>query len=295
MTLLVTILKNNETIQLADRKISGVSGTKFEDINKITYVVANDGQALLAYTGLAEVGNFKTSEWLLEALSACKGNGDIENAAFSLADYASREFYSHPSLSKCSPAEKRLTIIGSGHGHDGTSLFFRVSNFVSAKGLVSNTASENFDLLPQNKKQTKQQYLIYWDGYIDHVTRKDFDPVQVLIAENRPKKAIIGKAVSIMRDICRREDTSKFVGTDISVARLQCAPRSGPICSYYPHSKANEIPLSANLVDIRETSSGILIRDPKIEGVEVVSPNTPRNAPCPCGSRKKYKVCCGRK
>ena len=295
MTLLVTILKADETIQLADRKLSESTGIFSGTSNKISYVMANDGQMLLAFTGLAACGLFQTSEWLLDALFRSKGNGNIENAYFGLADLASKEFFDNSLIKQLPPADKRLTIVGSGHGHDGTPLFFRASNFISTDGMVSPEASDKFELLALTGKLDEFRSMIYWDGYIVYASTDDFEPVNALVEGNCPTAAIIGKAVAVMREISSKRNTSNFVGTDISVARLPATIGASPVSSYYPDGVDSELPLSANLVDIRTGAPGLMIRDIKIEGVEAVSSSTPRNARCPCGSGKKFKNCHGRK
>lgn len=297
MTLLVTILKDDEAIILADRKLSQAQGLTYGTTNKTTCIIAKDAQMLVAFTGLAEIrGSFDTSKWLLDAVHDCRGNGNIEKVVFGFNEYAQRYFLEHPKIKELRPSDKRLTIVGVGHGHDGTPLFFRTSNFKTVDNRILLEASDIFESI-RLTGGSNFNYSIYWDGYTKDVIKSDFVSLSKLIQQNRPSKAIVGKCVEIMRDIISRGETKKYVGSDISVTRLPCGAREFPISSYYPANIDDELPLSANIVDITNETNKFAIADIKFtssDGMNVVAPSVSRNAPCPCGSGKKYKRCHGK-
>jgi hypothetical protein len=97
---------------------------------------------------------------------------------------------------------------------------------------------------------------------------------------------------------------------EVASARVPAAtmiPRNIEICGcsrqlflrVYLDWTARHAPASATLLAMRQETRSrgaelLALVEPKV-GVPLSPKAVPRNAPCPCGSGKKYKRCCGAK
>ncbi len=75
-------------------------------------------------------------------------------------------------------------------------------------------------------------------------------------------------------------------------------------CLYFfpePHGHGSFLPIFLLKAEVRqntdrvEQSTGKVVRNVDVKPVTVkIGPKVGRNDPCPCGSVKKYKLCCGK-
>ena len=68
MTLIISILTKESTIQVSDRRLSANNQLVDDDSNKAGVLECVDGFFLYGFTGLAKAQDFRTNDWIIDAL-----------------------------------------------------------------------------------------------------------------------------------------------------------------------------------------------------------------------------------
>lgn len=71
MTLIIGLGDQTRSFLISDRRLTANGSVVDDESNKAAVLVCQDARAVLAFTGLAEAGTFRTRFWLLGALSGC--------------------------------------------------------------------------------------------------------------------------------------------------------------------------------------------------------------------------------
>ena len=147
-----------------------------------------------------------------------------------------------------------------------------------------------------------------WDGEFSLIQRigmwpamppSDIKTLRVFLEELKPANPIIEKGVEMMRTMADRPQARGTIGKQISAI---CLPRdaSKTVSTVYHTNVVSHNYFFASQVravsdnDWFAISNVILqTRTPSGESLPIAFPKVARNAPCPCGSGKKYKFCHG--
>jgi SEC-C motif len=275
------------------------------DFNKSLVLDLPDARLAVAFTGLAgydEPGKkpFRTRFWLAESLlDATEPDRSLEATVARLQEKASQDI---PQAPVKNLAAKCLTIFLAGYSYK-TALpklvLWRVSNFEgdSFGSTPSLVPSPDFNLAVHEEDDDAQDPTYVISGGLDiGVPTLGRSELHRLLAEHRPPKAVINKAVAVVRDAAKSPKSKGTVGEECSSLTLSVDYNTPAQAGYHtPH--AGDTIAVPGLVEARGGSFGsMLMMDARMQmtGTAVSIPNTPRNARCPCGSGLKFKKCHGR-
>src|SRR6267378_1529851 len=68
VTLILTLANSRQAVLLSDRRLSWRGRPTTEQSNKATVLVCADGRFALGLSGIAEVGKFRTDDWIVDRL-----------------------------------------------------------------------------------------------------------------------------------------------------------------------------------------------------------------------------------
>jgi hypothetical protein len=308
VTLILALGNSEQMILVSDRRITGHPDLDSDESNKATVLVCANARFAVGYTGLAStVDGFTTEKWLLDRLKdAAAPTYDAYSLLQRFRDLVSEDFRKNPVLSRLSPALRRLGIMFSGYldHHDppltGCAI---VSNFQDyTTGAESPEAWDEFRIKHWQEKRplaeefTWVQHLGAW-----RVTQQaDVDELRAMLAERRPARAIVDKAVNLLREMSERPAARGTVGKQANAVVIPRDPSQSSYSSYHSAVVGYRayVPNMAFLggPGARSLVMGLTM-ELKIDGRPTPAlfvPKVHRNAACPCRSGKRYRECHGR-
>lgn len=132
------------------------------------------------------------------------------------------------------------------------------------------------------------------------MTPQDLAELRELVQARKPREAIAGKAVDLVREMADQPVAQNTIGKQVSVIYLPSRPDEPPESGYHS-AVTGFIDYMADEVIALGEKDTTAFRDFKMRKLDdtgdprlLVIPKVGRNQPCPCGSRKKYKYCHGR-
>ncbi|CAN7460538.1 SEC-C domain-containing protein [Variovorax sp. LjRoot130] len=297
MTFALVAANADQIIQVSDRRLTGWNGGVLtEAAGKSGHLLCDDASALYCFTGLATIGDqFITSRWLMEALQAAsKRNARFRELIEHFSEIATEQFRSNPVVLSAPPEHRRLTVMLTAYAADGFVFNALVSNFQDFINYVDHpTAQPKFTVycwrsaVPAFSNPTVVQAI----GAFSAMTEADEQAMRRLLEKRAPYAAIRQKAVDIVGSISDRHRSAGTVGKRMNTARIDSG---APMAAYSGYeSDIVEQGLSVvDMVDGRTLGSGLLVGQIELTSeVPIVFPSVHRNAPCPCGSGKKFRFC----
>lgn len=296
MTLILALANKEHVIQISDRRLSSNGKLVDDESNKSAYLVTDDSQMIVGFTGLAEYGAFKAREWILDMLSKSKSS-EIRKVFEEFRNNASKYFNTNYLLKSVPKKDKRLSVMFTGYVGPWLIGNCIVTNYQDFETRIDST--ECFDefrihplLCGRDKLDTAT--FVQRVGAWGAMTESDEQALRLMLIDKKPRRAIVNKAVSLVRKMSDRPKSGGTIGKQISSICLERGGES-PISGYHTTELKSETYLS-DMVDLRSYTPNIQISDIKIEvsGSPISTPKVGRNYPCPCGSGVKYKKCHGR-
>ena len=309
MTLILALGNREQFIQLSDRRLTLANGKPITDeSDKAIHFVCANARFLVGITGLAKTGPFNTHTWLIESLLVCsKPDYDIIEIQKRLQLKATKDFLTIPAIQHLLKKDRRLSIIFSGYLDDfdpplgAFSILTNYQNFND--GQDDNEAWDEFKTIYANERRP-------WEGEFSLIQRigmwpalrpSDVDLLRGFLEDLKPAEAIVGKGVEVMRSTADRPESKGTIGKQISAI---CLPRDQgktipttyhtDIVSYNYFFPSQVRAVSDD--DFLAVKNGVLqAKSPSGDLFPIAVPKVSRNAPCPCGSGKKYKFCHGMK
>lgn len=291
MTLLVAIGNPRWTVVVSDGRLS-IDGRAPEDEHtKATIVWSNGARSVAAYTGLARAGTFRTDEWLLGALDSSMAPAGVLDLS-KLAAAAS----SAVAALRIPEARKNLTVVLAGYVADTAHTypsFGWVSNFEAPTGLsLTYSPGETFGqvFMRHTVPDAFEASYVIVAGTSSALEMAARDRLRRMAVENRPASAVRDKAVELIRQAADSPLSTGAVGKQCVSVILPSEPGEPPKSGYHSTEPVTTIRLP-NMV-----APGVQAIDARLEisGAPIFA-GVGRNQPCPCGSRRKYKKCHGRR
>ena len=299
MTIVLTLGNAEQVIQLSDRRLSFDGRLKDDDAFKGGIFISSNARLAFGFTGLAKCGVFNTDTWLLDNLVELgPPDFDAKSILDRLKDKATLDFSSLPSITKLSAKDKRLSVMFSGY-------LYNHSPPMAAYAIMSNF--QNFETQKEDSKAWSTFKCTYWNekrprqdnftfiqriGAWQAMFMNDEVSLRALLSKRKPAKAIVDKAVQIIRDMADRPQAGGTIGKQLSSIILPRDFNAGPTTEY--HSMNTKQVIFATPMAISTKEMRLAMARPEITSdVPIVFPKVGRNAPCPCGSGKKYKKCHG--
>jgi len=296
MTFSLVIGNADQIIQVSDRRITGWDGGIISDaFGKAGHLICDDASVLFSFTGLATIGNFQTSAWLVEAFhAASRKNSLFRELVEHFADLATDIFSSNSEILSVAEKHRRLTVMLSGYTRDGRIVSALISNFQNFVTFENHLiAQKKFTVYSEISKVTADENptFIQAIGTFHAMAEGDVRELRGLLERRVPMSALRSKVIDIVTKVSDCFRSGGTVGKRLNVGRIDFNAPLSAVASYESDIVESEIHL-LDMVDCRCQSSGVMVRDLKLESVSpVVFPLVNRNAPCPCGSGKKYRFC----
>src|ERR1051325_2606816 len=120
MTLILALGNSDQMIQLSDRRLSWDGQVVEDEASKAGLLICLNARLVFGFTGLAKAGDFKTRDWLLDAIQDCgppAHDHSLDGILERLRIRATETFCQHADLRGLQRKDKRLSIMFSGYMH----------------------------------------------------------------------------------------------------------------------------------------------------------------------------------
>ena len=307
MTLILALGNSDQVVMASDRRVSCAGQLVDDESNKAAMVITSDARFLVAFTGIAAdylitspgpppPGRFRTSWWILEALSKA---APPDYLVLPTIERFAAEAESTIGRLRLPRAAKGLYVGFTGYRYvDGLAEIFHrsVSNIVPG----SEHPSFGFHVTETGGGPPVGKAFALAYGRPGALAAKDIERLRELIEGHRPAKALVGKAVEVMRAAADHRHAENTVGKQLSTVVLPADPQLSAECLYHSDVNTNVVHGINTLDATGGPLHGMMTAEPSIRhgdrengpisGVRKVE----RNVPCPCKSGLKYKRCHGR-
>ncbi|MFP9137915.1 SEC-C metal-binding domain-containing protein [Devosia sp. XGJD_8] len=293
MTLILTAITPDFAVMASDRRLSTSQGVVTDESGKAGVIHTDDGTAIYAFTGLAELGSFRAKEWIQQALMEAS-DGTLNETLYGFAGIAQKKF-------------ANLAYYGQG-------ITLAVAGFSDVVGPFMGTVSNLEDVagsfLPRPTKEFQTRIRISpnlstvdFSGVMANGINQteylvELHELNALILAESPHYAVEQKAAHLVRKLADDPRTGGTVGKNLMVSTLHRPPPGRlpvPSATYMPFGEADRIHM-LDTVNLRTTGPKIAFRDIEMvfdEG-QRIGPKLGRNDKCHCGSGNKFKHCHGR-
>ncbi|MBN2896922.1 MAG: SEC-C domain-containing protein [Campylobacterales bacterium] len=304
MTLILALGNSEHVAQISDRRLSCNGKLVDDESNKCGVLVCLNARMTFGYTGLAKWENFSTIDWLLKALHhAASPDFTIGEILERLKVTATKTFREDPRLINIPMVHKKLAVMFSGFINldgcikPGCAILSNYHNFANNTSFAQ--AQEEFSINYTSAKEGESNpTLVQRVGNWHAMKDSEIDELRTFLSDKKPDAAIIGKACEIVRDIADRPKSSGTIGKQLTTIVISSDPNK-PINTDYSTSRVKSetyMPAMVYLLpDQHMTVSNVTVRPVESDTPPISIPKVGRNAPCPCGSSKKYKHCHGKK
>jgi SEC-C motif len=305
MTLILALGNPEHTVLLADCRHSKDTGPEPGEFHKALVLELSDARLAVAFTGLAEGlpvpgrDTFRTRFWLAEALpEASEPEATLEATVARFQEIASRDIVQVP-VDK--PESRVLSIFLAGYlyrGAEPEGVLRRVSNFEapSFDSPPVRIPIDDFTVARYDSSSAEDAFYVRAGGYARVVPNDAKQELRRLTADCRPPEALVGKAVEVLQDAARCPESEEKISEQCLSIILPVSRDAMSRGGYHSPNVSQSFYLPG-IVEARGGDFGrFSLMDSQFgaSGPPQVIPKVPRNAPCPCGSGKKYKRCCGR-
>jgi len=299
MTLIISGANTQNAFLVADRRFSYENGFFDDERNKAIFFVVRDARLLVAFTGLAQLGQFQTARWLADALTeAAQPELLIEPTLRRFVGIATSRF----ATIECERRLKRLSIVMSGYwiGENPPRWCGCViSNFERQGGDLQEAADQFEEIRSVEERPfTRESYFVRISGAKVPSVRPNLSEIGELVRQRRPALAIVQKSVHTIRELAESQGYRGSVGAQCNSIYM---PRStmGARAEYHSGTATNVVYMPDSVImngtmNLAARGSSIESFSPDGDPVPMTMPRVHRNAPCPCGSGQRFRDCCRR-
>jgi SEC-C motif-containing protein len=305
MTLIISSINSEQAVLASDRRVICNGKPKNEEYNKAAVLICRDARVAVAFTGIAQQGEFLTRRWLLEALVESAGpDYRVHSLIDRLSARASKDI---GKLRVNNPSDKRLTVVLTGYVYDDSPprcYCWLVSNFERFDGEeppIEHPAPNFFVSFMRDKRPAESEpYCLLPAGYRDAVKIADMRAIETLLKQKKPAQAIVEKSVQVIRATAESEAAKASIGKQCMSIILPSEPDRQAAVQYHTSVVSKKI-FGAAVIEARGGEYGsYIIADPEYEERDqqnnskiLAVPKVGKNQLCPCRSGKKYKRCHG--
>lgn len=277
MTLLIALADERQAVLLADRRTSNGSVVLDDEYNKVTVLACEDARFAVAFTGLATIGTFNTSEWLTQTLS------DICQTTLSIHSILPEfEFRAGLAFAALAASDRRVTFLFCGFVHFGSAAeprIYTVTNFEHG--------SHAPDTFSTNSLGGTGQSIVVTAGMTSVLPDSKKQTLYKLLAADLPAAAIIRFAVKHLQNAARSAKSLNQIGEHCTAAALSCQINT-PIITTYHTSKNSLRAFGPNIViGNHMTGFGTEV----MAGSILAGPDIRKQDLCWCGSGFTFKHC----
>jgi SEC-C motif len=295
MTLIVALMAPTQAILVSDRRFTR-NGRLFDaendEKNKAAVLFCADGRVAVAFTGLAIAGRFETSRAMLRVLAEA---GKEDHLLLPTIQRFATKMSEEIKKLNISAKDKHLRFIFAGYRYEqstATPVLIQVTNVFDKSRTAQNLAADDFLLVAW---RNRAPFGSFGFGMTAGVAPVDREKLSELLLQQRPAEALVNKAVDTIGNAADSPKSKNLVGKQCM--SIVVPIRGGVIANYHSAKVKNKIYLPSSIVSTPNasfTNQGGFIEQLDVTGAPLVVPKVRRNRPCPCGSGKRYKSCCGR-
>jgi hypothetical protein len=230
MTLIITALSENSVVQVSDCRLTRTDGSLCDDLAvKAICVSCTDAGFSMAYSGLAEIQNQQTDQWVVEYLISIKASGMRFPELFTL--FKERSESTFRTLRHLGPT-RAITFVMAGYGSPGPFMAV-LSNAEDEKGNLLKNVSDDFHSRLYFRKNKPMQKL----GLIIHGVESAVETFKTAIPQIRKRylrenpQKIAELCVQLIRRAANHPKVGRLIGRNcISVVMK---PTGGFLCQDY--------------------------------------------------------------
>lgn len=298
MTLILVLANDKSTIMLADRRISDNGKPISDESNKIATFCFRNARGAVAFTGLAEVGTFKTAAWLVDAIKeAAPPDYSLGCILDNLVTAATKKF-----MRILIPRhQKHLVVVFCGYVHDEN----HSKRFLA---VVSN-CMEDMEIMAEARDDFKWQIITpnsetsvpftFAFGATDVL--KDHSPamLQLMLIQKRPAPAIRDAGLALINRVAADRGSPGVIGRQCGSAIIPADPLQPGMFGYHSGDNVWKIDFP-NHIQAAESGKVFTYKELTLKANNpestppLMTAKVSRNTPCPCKSGKKFKFCHGR-
>jgi hypothetical protein len=208
MTLLVALTNQSFALLLADRRISHNGQVVDDEFNKLCVLLCDDARVTIAFTGLATLSGFNTSDWLVKELSNI---GDTTGSIASILSELARRLTERFLLLKT--IEKRLSILISGFAYWSPvpqALAYVLSNFE-----LGQMPGSEFML---RSISPNEGIIVEFAGNASALPMSTKDSLRKLLSSNLDPSSILRLAVKHLRLAAQSNKSANTIGEQCNSA-----------------------------------------------------------------------------
>lgn len=291
-------MNDKYAIQVSDRRLSWSGEVVEEEHGKSFSLILPDVRLTVAFTGLAKIGTFKTSDFIFNQLFEIgKTESDAETIIKRLAFALNHRFGTYLDIKSLPKSQRDLTISFAGYS-------YKLSPPLGVAAQVSNTQSVlgQFIATFENERRPEPSLKIgetwTWLGAFGNgaaLDLKEMESVRSAVKRRVSANAVAGRFDKIIRRMSDDHRSANTIGKQLD-----------HILIYSDPDKPAQGGRSTAVVRPEYTMPGCVMIGPhgqvsafKDIAVAPVESDTPalsipkvhRNHPCPCGSGKRYRDC----
>jgi hypothetical protein len=277
MTLLVGFGNGKHCVLLADRRITNGSAIVDDEFNKLTVLACHDARVTLAFTGLASLGTFKMSDWIVNTLWQINQTG-----VFTLLDTLDALRQELEKLFAGFSYAHRLTVLVCGFTYWDEAprpCLFKISNFdpepFSAAKFVLTIGSPSPD------------GFVEIAGMTQSVPLATTERLLALLASGAPRPSLVRYATLHLQRAARDGFASGSIGERCNAAVIQAECDSAITSTYHTPRKAHR----AYGCNVLVFGHSMFMGPDIIAAQALASGESRKKDPCWCGSGKTYREC----
>jgi SEC-C motif len=290
MTLILAVSTADYIVQVSDRRLTRGSRVNTDEANKAATVSMSNRRYVLGFAGLASVGDFSTSDWLVDQCYEF-AKSSLSTPSLKLDRFAEtikeqiQDIYNSEPVRSVARKDDAMYILITGFAESGQPEYAIVANRSAFNCLGTDFRRREF----RSFSGTFPSPLLLI-GQPTAVAATDTNDLLALAQQNKPQSALIGKAEETIRSAAGR---SNAIGKQLSSVVL---PRefNQAISTKYHSLQATKVVHSPDQTIVGENNVSAVKGLTLTLDQPVVSP-VGKNRLCPCGSGRKYKHCHMRK
>lgn len=307
MTMILSLANRDNVIQLSDRRLTAQGQVMDEEAGKAGTLFCANGRFSFGFTGIARAAKLEVRRWILDALLE---SGPTNYMALDVLERfklkATDFFNTNQTLKRLSPSDKRLSIMLTGYLYNHNPPMIGcaiVSNYINPSVNLSTLSSwDEFSVSFTSEKKPRKNNISYVQriGAWPAMNEQDEISVRSMLEDRKPVKAIIEKAVNLMKKMADRPSSSGTIGKQITWIRIPSIISETVESGYHSNIPTHTVFMPSSVI-ITSDDNRFVYDEPQVSAVDPTTtppmavPNVQRNAPCPCGSGKRYKSCHGKK
>jgi len=282
MTLLLALSNESYAFVLGDRRLMTNGKVCDDEANKVCVLFCDDARVVIAFTGLAAMGNFRTQDWLRDTLykiGESKHTFDEILSAFQTK--ASKTFSSLPG-----PTQTIAFLIsGFRYSAQPRNICYLLSNFDSKA-----TKPVADDKLTLRELGESGSVIVEAAGYTRALTEKDYSSLRKMLTASNPAPRVLWKAVESVRRVAKNSKSNRMFGLQCNSGVVPGPPNTTVTGTYHSHRasfRAYGPDIVHAVTGCVSAATGTFLQ----AGTILAGPTIRQNDLCWCGSGKRFRTC----